>query len=69
MQEMNDLYLERMVRMRLAELWAEADCERVARRVTARHLRFGWVRWAVSAIRSRIAGLPAPKVAGGRFDL
>lgn len=68
-QEMNDFYLERMVRMRQAELRAEADRERVARRLTTRHLPFVWVRYAVSALERRLAGLPAAKVARERIDL
>lgn len=35
--------LERVVRMRLGELQAEADRERTARRLTAHDLRFEWV--------------------------
>ena len=68
MQEMNDFYLERMVRMRQAELRAEADRERVARSLTAPRRRFLWVRHAVSALERRLAGLPAPKVAQERTD-
>lgn len=69
MQEMNDFYLERMVRMRLAELRAEADRERVARRLTAHHLRFVWVRYLVSALAGRLAGFPVREVTGERIDL
>ena len=66
---MNDFYLERMVRMRQEELRAEADHERVARRLTAHHLPFLWVRHVVSALERRLAGLPAQKVEQERTDL
>ena len=69
MQEMNDFYRERMVRMRLTELRAEADRERLARRLTAHHLRFAGVRYAVSALTGRLAGFPVREVAGERIDL
>ena len=69
MLEMNDFYLERVVRMRLADLLAEADRERVARRLTAHHLRFEWLLYAVGVLGGRFAGFPAPKVARGRIDL
>jgi hypothetical protein len=69
MQDMNGFYLERVVGMRLAELRAEADRERVARRLTAHHLRFEWVRYAVRVLGGRFAGFPAPKVARGRIGL
>ena len=69
MQEMNDFYLEQMVRTRLAELRAEAERERVARRLTAHHLRFVWVRYAVSALACRLAGLPLREVARERIEL
>ena len=69
MQEMSDFYVERVVHMRLAELRAEADRERVARRLTAHHLRFAGVRYAVSALAGRLAGFPVREVAGERIDL
>jgi len=69
MQEMNGFYLERMVRMRLVERGAEADRERVARRLTAHHGRFAWVRHAVSALAGRPAGFLVREVAGERIDL
>ncbi len=69
MQPMNDFYLERMVRMRLAELRAEADRERAARRLTAHHLGFVWVRYVVSGWAGRLAGFPVREVTGERIDL
>lgn len=69
MHELNDFYLERMVRTRLAERRAEADRERVARRLTAHHLRFVWVRYAVNALAGRLAGLPVREVARERIEL
>ena len=65
---MNDFHidLERMVRMRRAELHAVADRERLAR--TARHIRFVWVRRGVGALGGRLAGVSAPKVARERVD-
>ncbi len=70
MQETNNFYLERMVRMRLAELRAEVDRERVARRLTAHHRRFVWVRNSVSALAGRLGGFPPVReVAGERIDL
>jgi hypothetical protein len=69
MLEMNDFYLERVVRMRLAELRAEADRERVARRLTAHHPRLALVRYAIRALAGRLAGFPVQEVAGERIDL
>jgi len=70
MLEMNDFYLERVVRMRLAELRAEADREGVARRLTAHHPRFALVRYTIRALAGRLAGFPpVQEVAGERIDL
>ncbi len=66
---MNDFHLERMVRIRLAELGAEADRERVARRLTAHRRRFVWVRYAVIALAGRLAGFPVREVERERVDL
>lgn len=67
-QEMNDHYLACEGRTRQAELLAEAAREHVARRLTAHHLGFEWVRYAVSALAGRIARFPAREVAGELMD-
>ena len=66
---MNDFYLEQMARIRMAELLAEADRERVARRLTDHHLRLAWVRYAVSALGGRLTGFRAPIVATQHSDV
>ena len=66
---MNDFYLDRMVRVRQAELRAEADRERLARRLPAHYLPFLWLRHAVSVLERRLAGPRAPKVTRERIDL